>query len=185
MLAKDIIEKTLQVEGGYTNNPNDEGGETIWGITVATARTNGYTAAMRDMPRTTAIGIYEREFFVKPQYDKVLQIDGPIAAELYDSGVNCGTVVASKWLQTALNVLNREHQDYPDLTVDGQIGPGTLSALQTFIRLRKLEGEVVLLKILNCLQGAYYVQLATQREKNEDFIFGWFRNRVELVFRSV
>jgi len=183
MLPTEIIEKTLGVEGKYSNNPADSGGETMWGITVATARANGYTGPMKAMPRDVAIGIYNREYFVKPHFDKVWQVNHRIADELFDSGVNCGQRTASSWLQTALNVLNREGKDYPDLLVDGDIGGKTLAALQTFIRLRKLEGEIVLLKILNTLQGAYYVNLATQRKKDEAFIFGWFRNRVELVFR--
>ena len=32
-------------EGGYVNDPNDPGGETNWGCTVAVARANGYTAS--------------------------------------------------------------------------------------------------------------------------------------------
>lgn len=183
MTPEDIIEKTLSVEGGYSYNPLDSGGETIWGITVATARRNGYTGPMKAMPRGIAIGIYKKEYFIEPHLDKVIQINDRIAAEVYDSGVNCGPKQAAEWLQIALNVLNRDGADYADVTVDGDIGARTLSALQTFIRLRKLEGEIVLLKIMNTLQGAFYVDLATKRKKDEAFIFGWFRNRVELVFR--
>ena len=183
MTPEDIIEKTLGNEGGYSNNPADSGGETIWGITLATARANGYSGPMRSMPRASAVAIYKKEFFVKPGFDAVCMMNDRIAAELYDSGVNCGPKTAIIWLQTALNVLNRNGQDYPDITADGDIGPRTLSTLKTFLRLRKLEGEIVLLKILNTLQGAHYIELAQRREKDEAFIFGWFRNRVELVFR--
>jgi lysozyme family protein len=37
------FEKLIDVEGGYTNNPDDSGGETMWGVTIAVARRNGYT----------------------------------------------------------------------------------------------------------------------------------------------
>ena len=53
-----IIEATVQKEGGYSNNPNDSGGETMWGITAAVAREVGYTGAMKDMTRAQAIAIY-------------------------------------------------------------------------------------------------------------------------------
>jgi len=35
-----------------------------------------------------------------------------------------------------------------------------------------------LYKMLNALQGAYYIELAERREKDEDFIYGWFKHRV-------
>jgi len=31
---------------------------------------------------------------------------------------------------------------------------------------------------LNCLQGAFYVELAEKREKDERFVYGWLLNRV-------
>ncbi|MCA2603440.1 putative peptidoglycan-binding domain-containing protein, partial [Microcystis sp. M26BS1] len=61
--------------------------------------------------------------------------------------------------------------------------PKTLQALQKFLQLRKLEGEIVLLKMLNVLQGSYYIDLASRRMKDEEFIFGWFRNRIDIPLR--
>jgi hypothetical protein len=43
---------TAAAEAGYVNNPADPGGETIWGITKAVARENGYAGPMvADDPR--------------------------------------------------------------------------------------------------------------------------------------
>jgi lysozyme family protein len=180
MTLNEIVDKTLGHEGGYVNDPRDSGGETIWGITLATARRYGYTGPMRGMPRSEAVRIYIERYLVEPKIDKINSINTWVCAEIYDTGVNCGPVRAIMWLQQALNVLNRNGQDYPDLNVDGDLGGKTLAALQTFLRLRKLEGEVVLLKILNVLQGAFYVELAEKRKKDEAFIFGWFRTRIDI-----
>jgi lysozyme family protein len=49
-----IIDGVIEREKGYANNPNDVGGETMWGITIATARRNEYTGAMRDLTRDQA-----------------------------------------------------------------------------------------------------------------------------------
>ena len=49
-------------EGGYSNNPNDPGGETNWGITLAVARANGYVGAMKDMDQSFAKRIYAMGF---------------------------------------------------------------------------------------------------------------------------
>lgn len=180
MKAEDIINKTIAVEGGYSNNPNDSGGETIWGITLATARTCGYTGPMRDMPRSTAVGIYKRNFFDNLSLGKVLAISSSIATELFDTGVNMGPKEGIIFMQVALNALNQQGKQYQDVTVDGGIGPKTLSSLQTLLSKRGPRGEAVLLKAMNCLQGARYIELSQKREKDEDFIFGWFDDRIEL-----
>ena len=54
----------------------------------------------------------------------------------------------------------------------------TLAALRTFLAHRGLEGETVLLKALNCLQGARYIELAEARPQNKSFVYGWLRERV-------
>ena len=51
------------IEGGYSNNANDLGGKTMFGITEAVARENGYMSDMAKMPLNIAAflgqGIYE------------------------------------------------------------------------------------------------------------------------------
>ena len=37
-------------EGGYSNHPDDPGGETNWGVTLTVARANGYVGRMQEMP---------------------------------------------------------------------------------------------------------------------------------------
>ena len=174
------VDKLIGVEGGYVNNKNDSGGETIWGITIDTARRYGYHGPMRAMPRSTAVEIYKKRYIIAPSFDAVWKLSPKIAYELFDTGVNVGPSVPSRWLQENLNVLNRNGRDYPDIGEDGDIGPATLRALQAFLRKRGRDGEIQLLKCLNIDQGAYYKSLARRRPKDEEFFFGWIRNRVEL-----
>lgn len=178
MTVDDLLEDVIGIEGGYTNNPADSGGETIWGITAAVARVEGYTGRMQDMSRDQAKQIYLRRFWIGPKFADVSSRAPTIAAELFDTGVNCGTATASMMLQRALNVLNNQATLYPDLKVDGAIGPATLFALDAFFKKRGKEGASVLLTILNCLQGERYVDLAERRQKDESFIYGWVKNRV-------
>ena len=77
-----------------------------------------------------------------------------------------------------MNVLNNRGQNYSDLKVDGDVGGKTLNALKAFMAKRGSSGESVLYNMLNSLQGAFYVTLAERREKDEKFVFGWFKNRV-------
>lgn len=173
-----ILSDLRQREGPYCNNKNDAGGETCWGITVAVARANGYNGPMRDMPPEVADAIYLREYFIHPGFSKVFLLSRPIAVELLDTGVNMGAGLPGPWLQRILNVMNRQGADYADVKVDGSIGPATLAALATFLQKRGADGEKVMLRALNCLQGARYIEIAERREASETFIFGWFSARI-------
>lgn len=173
-----LIGGVLGREGGYVNHPSDRGGETNWGITVGVARANGYTGHMLAMTRDQAVAIYRRKYWVAPGFDKVAAHSEAVAEELFDTGINMGQAVAAIYLQRLLNGLNRKGKDYADIKVDGDIGPGTLGALASFFKARGREGEAVLLKGLNALQGARYVELAEGRPANEDFLYGWLRTRV-------
>lgn len=173
-----IIDNTIGKEGRYSNNPKDSGGETMWGITALVARANGYLGAMADLPRDTAVAIYTREYFVGPGFDKILLRSPSIAEELFDTGVNTHPSTAMRILQRALNWFNHGGLDYPDLKVDGRFGPTTLAALDAYLKMRKSQGELVLLRALNSLQGVRYGELCESRVKDEEFIYGWFLNRV-------
>lgn len=176
-----LIDGVIGREGGYVNHPDDRGGETIWGITVGTARRYGFKGAMRTMTRAQAVEIYRAQYWTQPGYDRVAALSEKVAEELFDTGVNMGPGVASTMLQRCLNALNRQGKDYPDIKVDGDVGPATLRSLTAFLRVRGKEGERVLLKGLNALQGERYIELAEKRQANESFVYGWLRNRVEMA----
>ena len=173
MTIDQIIEEVLKAEGRYVNNPDDRGGETNWGITKAVARANGYNGAMRDLPRSTAKQIYLTRYVVQPAFDKIAVLSPAVAAELVDTGVNMGPVVAARFLQRALNALNQRGADYPELVVDGSAGPGTRTALTKYLAKRGAEGERRLIALLNALQGSRYVELCEGRQANETFMYGW------------
>lgn len=168
-----IIDGVLKAEGGYVNDPNDRGGETNHGITVAVARANGYTGPMKAMTQDFARGIYMRQYVEAPRFDMVADIAPSIGEELVDTGVNMGPKVAAMFLQRALNGLNNRGSDYADLIVDGDVGGKTLHALRTFIQKRGKEGERRLLALLNALQGERYLTLCEGRAANEAFLYGW------------
>lgn len=177
-LFDQLIGPLLLVEGGYTNNPADKGGETNFGVTIAVARENGYAGPMAAMTRDQAAAIYRAKYWAKPGLYLIAPLSAKIAAELFDTGVNMGTGTAGIFLQRALNALNNQGKDYPDIVVDGGIGPGTAAALKALLAKRGPAGESVILKALNCLQGARYIELAESRAANEVFEFGWLANRV-------
>lgn len=181
MKVDQIIEGIVGREGGFSDNPKDKGGPTRWGITQAVARQYGYTGDMRTLPREVAKAIYLELYYVGPKFDQVHQLSPRIAEELTDTGVNMGQAVAAKFLQQALNAFNREGKVYPDIAVDGLLGIRSLAALRSYLEYRGAEGEEVMLKALNCLQGARYIEITENRPANEEFTYGWIRSRVELA----
>lgn len=180
MTKDDIFKSILDKEGGYVNNPNDKGGPTNWGITQAVARAHGFTGDMKTLTRDQALNILTADYWTGPGFDQVNSLSSEVAAKLCDTGVNMGPKVASTFLQRSLNVLNNQQQQYPDITADGQIGPRTIYALRAYISYRGTAGVNVLLKALNSLQGARYIEVAEQRPANEAFEYGWLANRIAL-----
>ncbi|QIG80002.1 glycoside hydrolase family 108 protein [Stakelama tenebrarum] len=178
MSIESMIEATIGKEGRYSDHPSDRGGKTMWGIIERVARKHGYRGDMRELPRDTAVAIYRQEYAIEPGFAAVARISPVIGEELFDTGVNMGPSVPALWFQQWLNALNRRGRDYPDIAEDGDIGPVTLAAYRAFIGKRGRGGESVMLKGLNCSQGARYLDLARNRQPNEDFVFGWLANRV-------
>lgn len=170
--------RTGRAEGGYVHHPEDPGGETNHGITVRVARANGYYGPMRDLPLELAVEIAKLEYWDAIRGDEMAEISEPIAAELFDTHFNFWSGAAGKFLQRALNALNRQGKDYPDLSVDGRIGPVTVQTLANFLGLRGANGEIVMLRLLNAQQACDYLRQAGESFGKEEFVFGWTLQRV-------
>ena len=176
-----MIEATIGKEGDYSNHHADKGGPTRWGITESEARRSGYTGDMRVLPRETAVAIYRDKYAIRPGFAAVAEISPAVGEELFDTGVNMGPAVPSLWFQQVLNALNNGGRLYADIVEDGDIGPATLAAFRAYRKARGAEADSVMLKALNALQGARYIELSRTRAANEAFTFGWLRTRVGIV----
>lgn len=174
------FQHTVGIEGGYSDHPSDRGGPTKFGITEQVARANGYKDDMKEMPLYVAQRIYRIQYWDIMRLDTVDAVSPEIAEELFDTGVNMGVGTAGKFLQRALNVFNKGATAYPDLTVDGVIGPVTVSNLKSLLTARGEKGKRVLLNALNAQQGVRYIEIAEKNPSQEDFEFGWWLNRVGL-----
>lgn len=102
-------------EGGFSNHPDDPGGATMYGVTEAVARANGYTGHMRDFTLNQAKSIYRKQYWDACQCDAMPE---PVKYPLFDAAVNSGPGPAIKWLQAAAGV-----------KADGVIGPMTRQAV--------------------------------------------------------
>jgi lysozyme family protein len=106
------ISKTLQYEGGYTNNPHDPGGATNWGITIADARhywkPDATPADVKAMPKEVAIDIYRQKYWAKIDCDN--RPTGPDFVD-FDYSVNSGPGRVTK-LRAKLDPLLLSPKDY-------------------------------------------------------------------------
>lgn len=181
---------TLGHEGGYVHDPDDVGGETYKGIARRYHPSwHGWTIidnlkVQPGFPQTAYqnrdLDRQVREFYKHYYWDVNLldQIgDQAIANEMFDTGVNMGTGRAAKFLQKALNLLNKNGRIYSDIVVDGRMGPNTLRAVASCLSYR---GNSYLYKIMNILQGAHYIDYMTKSPTQEKFAYGWL-NRVDFI----
>lgn len=176
---------SMQHEGGYANVQGDKGGETYMGISrvywpswpgwpvIDDWRSERINALQRDTMLTEHVrAFYRAQFWDRMRCDEVAQLSERIAMELFDTGVNMGVGRAVRFLQEALNMLNRGGRTYADIAVDGQIGRDTLNTLARCLQSQpgSKEGNEAL--ILNCMNGEQYIAYK-QNPQHEQFR-GWF-----------
>lgn len=112
--------KLLGNEGGYSNNPNDPGQATMYGVTQRIARANGYQGDMRDYPLDSARSVAKKLYWDPLRLD---EFDDRMSFAMLDANYNGGHVVL--WAQQAVGV-----------KADGKLGPATMSALRAADPLR-------------------------------------------------
>ncbi|HEX9596480.1 MAG TPA: LysM peptidoglycan-binding domain-containing protein, partial [Anaerolineales bacterium] len=161
------IEFVLGAEGGYSNNPNDLGGETNYGISqwaFRTAQSQGILdpdiSSVDGITQQDAVNVYRELFWNDSSLhiDDVGSISPNLSTALFDFAVNSGADDAIRVLQEVLGV-----------PADGVIGPQTLEAIRNY------EGDLV----GDYLDGRreYVDTLIANSPSQEEFENGW-HNRI-------
>ena len=152
----EIIEKVLEHEGGYVNDPKDLGGETKYGITKRFYP----NLNIKELTIEQAKEIYRKDYWDK---NKVESLPQNLWHIYFDMCVNMGKRTAVKVLQRA--AVNKGRK----IEVDGGLGPMTIGALKG-----------VELDRVRAFRVKYYVDLITARPEQEKFYLGWFRRATEV-----
>lgn len=173
----------MEHEGEYSFDKEDRGGETYKGIARVIhpnwdgwPKIDAWKAAGKPANGLKGDTVLQKNIydFYKLMYWDVISGDQipsqAIAAEVFDIGVNMGYRIGGMFLQRGLNLLNREGRLFADLKVDGSIGPATISAMS---KLSKDDVEITLVKLLNIMQGARYIEICEKNPTQEVFIRGW------------
>lgn len=178
----EAIAEVLDVEGGYVNDPDDPGGETIGGIARKyNPRWPGWSIideikARGEVPQTSDVERELYEYYRIMYWDPVrcsdLQ-DDAVALVVFDTSVHMGTHRAAMYLQEALNLLNRDGRSWSEILEDGRIGSVTLSTLQRCLRERRGSEDLVL--VIHTLRGMHYINRVRQKSSQEKYLRGWLR----------
>lgn len=104
------VEFVFSVEGRYSNDPDDPGGETWYGI----SRKAFPELSPWPPDKATAESVYRSVFWNGIRGD---DLPGSVAIVVFDAAVNMGLPTAARLLQTSL-----------EIHVDGVIGPETVRA---------------------------------------------------------
>ncbi len=160
-------------EGFYSNDPDDSGGETIYGISrVHHPNWEGWILV--DEGKKDSIALKEMaEKLYRLRYWGPLNLEQVsnqrLATVVYQAGVNCGVSTAAKWLQQSLNAFGAK------LDIDGKVGNHTLHAI--YERDKKGTLSEIVEAFLTHQKMRYYTLAQDGKDK---FLKGWL-NRVSAL----
>ena len=152
----EIVNHTLEEEGGYVNDSNDKGGETNFGISK-----RAYPHVdIFNLTEDDAIDIYWDDYWVRGKCSKV-----PVKLQqiYFDMCVNFGISGAIKVLQETANSKGA------NIAVDGKIGPNTIKAIQ------RLNVERV-----RAFRVLKFAKIAIANPKQMKFWYGWYRRSLKI-----
>ena len=149
--------------GAYTDDPNDSGRATKWGISQkAHPNTNIKTLTYKQ-----AIAIYKAEYWI-PIFDQVT--DDRLLFKVFDMGVLMGISTATTLLQRALQKVGIT------VNIDGDFGPLTLAAVEIAEVPALYEAYISLLN-----RRAYWITFTRPLKKM--YLKGWL-NRIIFNYKG-
>lgn len=164
---KKYAPKLLQLEGGYTNHPDDQGGPTNLGVSFKTYKEYcGQEKTIKDL-QNMSYGTWES--IMKDLYwDKCLadEIENQSVAEIVvDWCVNSGMVGL------------RKVQEIVDTKPDGIAGPKTLAAINGS------EQSELFDRIMNA-RKQFYVNIVKRNPRQKVFMNGWMNRLLMFKFEE-
>lgn len=168
------FEILLEFEGEYTNNLNDPGGITKYGI----SKKSYPQLDIENLTKEDAQKIYYRDFWIPL---KCNDIPSGINIALFDTAVNIGLKNAVKLFQITINYIRKENNK-KEISVDGIIGNQTLGALEEVLKTHTI---VSIISIFLMKRIEYYVNIISKNKKLKEFLFGWIKRTIVLYNKII
>ncbi|MBT6274539.1 MAG: hypothetical protein HOI95_10445 [Chromatiales bacterium] len=167
-----MIDDILRREGGFVDHPNDKGGPTNFGVTLATLRRwrndpNLTADDVRAMSIDEARQIYKSNYFLRPKID---QHPVELQPVMFDMSINHGPGAAIKMLQREL-VANGQQ-----CSVDGGNGSETITCTNNVI---EAIGAKALVNKLVARRIAFYKAIVGRNASQKVFLRGWLKRAEE------
>jgi lysozyme family protein len=160
-MFKEAVEHVLKNEGGYVDDPLDNGGATNFGISIRflkRVQSNVTIDTIKNLTVDDAKLLYKTYFWNNNNYERIA--DKNLVIKLFDISVNVGSSRAKRLLQESVRAVNNI-----ELVQDGVLGPKSLYCINN------VNAEALLSAFkMNC--ASYYKSLNQPR-----FLTGWL-NRV-------
>lgn len=156
MYFEQAVNFILANEGEYSDNPNDKGGVTKFGISSLAYP----DIDILNLTKNDAKNIYRRDFWDPFPYNDIKNPE--IAIKFFDLSVNIGNFWAATLIQRALRSAGK------NLMEDGIFGPQTLEAINQ-------ADSTDLLAALKSEAAGYYRTIAALRPKEKIFLKGWLK----------
>ena len=173
------VNVVLKHEGGYSNNPNDPGGPTNYGISLRFIKeigldiNNDSQTDLNDVKEiyfSDAIDIYKNHWWDKYHYNNINSLR--FATKIFDMSVNLGPKTSHKIVQRCCNYLG--HAPFKEIIpVDGVFGIKTLTCLNELCKEEEVAQELME-EIIN-EQKWFYHSLAEKNPTLKVFLEGWMK----------
>ena len=187
----DTFRKNIINKGGYLNNLDNGGGESYKGI-LRNDNPNWYGWEIIDYHRhdpsfpgslnDTLRLQNEVEDFFKDKYWNANDLDEfsqVLAEEIFIIGLNVGVAISAKFLQKALNYLNKDGVLYDELIVDGNVGKKTLKAINSLNE--KGGDEKALIEMINTFQRSEYMGYMNGDSTQKKHARSWFKKEGVII----
>lgn len=155
------VSYVLENEGGLSDNPNDRGGKTKFGISQRAFP----DVDLDKLTEDKAVELY-RENYWSDSYEQLVHPN--LAVKVFDLAVNAGNKQANTILQRAINKVSSGDSR---VSVDGIVGEQTVATVNQL-------NEEALLKAFVDEQKAFYKRIVKKNPSQKEFYEGWL-NRAE------
>lgn len=154
-----FFEDILKHEGGYSNDKDDPGGETKYGI----SKRQYPSLNIKSITKELAKGIYYYDYWIKSKANIIAEVSFQVATKYCDIAINTG-------IKRAFQILKNAMYDLGYTIYDG-IDVEFILKLKSICDNKK---EVLINNIIKH-QKSFYISLTEKKPSLKKFLKGWLK----------